>query len=68
MALWRWVQGGPEKTGRGSRGQLDTICVLYSLDAHGPHEHKVPGPEGGTKAPGWAGGAGRTVGGEEGTV
>lgn len=66
-ALWRWVQDIRRKVGLGSRGQLDTTCGLYFLDAHAPHEHEIPGLEGGTKPPGWARCAGCAVG-EEGAV
>lgn len=56
------------KVGLGSKGQPDTTRGLYFLDAHAPHEHEVPGHEGGTKPLGWTRCAGCAVGGEEGTV
>lgn len=57
-----------EETGIGSRKQLDTTFGLYSLDARGPHEHKVPEHGGCTEPTRWVRNTGCAAGGEEGAV
>lgn len=57
-----------EETGIGSRKQPNTTFGLYSLDARGPHEHKVPERGGCTEPTRWICYTGCAAGGEEGAV
>lgn len=66
--LWRWVQDDQKESGLREQRAAGHHPWLYFLDAHAPHEHEVPGHEGGTKPLGWTRCAGCAVGGEEGTV
>lgn len=57
--------GTRRKTGIASRERPDTSFGLYSLDAHGPHEHKVPEHGACAEPTRWAGYTGCAIGGEE---